>query len=189
MARERLPVRRPYEEVKDVRNQAARSAQIRGIVIHTTESHDRAGRVDLNGVRNWFDNPESQASSHVIVDAEGLSVRCVPDSRKAWTVGKFNSQTLNIELIGWAKTPRWQWLKRRRQLKKCAKYVAYWSKKYGIPIRMGAASFDAGHIHKRGVFGHYHLSGPGGHWDPGQGFPFDRLLSMARYYFQNGWPH
>lgn len=173
---------RPEGRIALVRNRSSRRGVLPSkVVIHTTESHEREGRSDVDGIRNFFDNPAAEASSHVIIDAEAHSTTCVPDDEKAWTVGSENPYTLNIELIGWAKTPRWQWLKRTRQLKKAAKFTAYWSKKYGIPLRLDKRRGMPG------VCGHVHLSGPGGHWDPGPGFPYDRFLRYARYYRQHGW--
>ena len=194
MAARRLPVRRPYERiVAHVANQSERTATVQAIAIHTTESHPRPGLADLRAVVGWFDNPRSQASSHVIVDAEGMSAQCVPDERKAWTIGAFNSLTLNIELIGWANTPRWRWLRRERQLKKTAKYLAYWSKRYGIPLdrgRLARSPNGQAIVARKGVVCHVDATncGFGTHTDPGEGFPMDRLLRAARYYARMGWP-
>jgi hypothetical protein len=191
MARKRT-FNRPYEEVKIVRNKSSRgSARPRAIAIHTTESHDRQGRSDVNGIVSWFNNPAAEASSHIIIDAEGYSTQCVPDTMKAWTIGNFNPWTLNIELIGWASTPRWRWLKRTSQLKKCAKYIAYWAHKYDIPVRRGDLDSLRGspHVARTGVVTHYDATnaGFGTHTDPGKGFPMDRLLRYARYYYDKGW--
>lgn len=192
MARKkRKPARRPYERLhRSVRNKSSRGGvKPRLIVLHTTESHNRPGNSDLESILSWFDNPSSQASSHVIVDGEGRSAQCVPDDWKAWTQSHFNSWSLSIEQIGFASTVKNVWKKSyRAQLKKVAKYIAYWSKKYDIPIRKGQT--QGYRVIKSGVVTHASLgSAGGGHHDPGRGYPFWAVLAMARYYSRRGWPH
>jgi N-acetyl-anhydromuramyl-L-alanine amidase AmpD len=174
---------RPAGRIDFVRNRSdRRGSDVDLIVIHTTESHERPGRGDVDSIHAWFDNPASQASSHVIIDAEGHSTTCVPDAEKAWTCAAYNSRSLNIELIGWATTSRWQWLKQDRQLRKTAQFVAYWSAAHGIPLTRVANAVQSG------VCGHMDLGlQGGGHHDPGEGFPFDRLIRYAKYYKKNGW--
>lgn len=186
----RLPVRRPYERLStNVRNQSSRNGvKPRLIVLHSTESHNRPGVGDLASITSWFDNPAAQASSHVLVDNEGISAKCVDDQAKAWTQSMFNSVSLSVEMIGFASDSQAQWLMNdRAQLKKTAKYVAYWSKKYDIPIRK--AKISGGTVTQSGVIRHMDLGqAGGGHHDPGN-FPFTALLVVAQYYKRAGWPH
>ena len=182
-----LPVRRPFERVKlSVRNQSSRNgASITLIVLHDTESHNAAGDSDLKAIGAWFDNPAAQASSHVCVDAEGRSAQYVADDRKAWHCVAYNSESLGIEQIGFATQAAWP----EDQLKKVAKYLAYWSKKYGIPLdRPGAVA--NGDVLRRGVVTHSMLGAAGGgHHDPGAAYPLEHVLHMARYYLRRGWIH
>jgi N-acetyl-anhydromuramyl-L-alanine amidase AmpD len=175
---------RPVGATRLVRNRSGRKGDtIDLIVIHTTESHDRPDRSDVDAIVNWFDNPASQASSHVVIDADGHNTTCVPDAEKAWTCVNYNSRSLNIELIGYAATPKWQWLKRDRQLRACAKFVAYWSREQRIPLHLRSLRPSL-----PGVCGHMHLGvAGGGHHDPGLGFSFGRLLRYARFYAKWGW--
>lgn len=155
-----------------VRNRSARSAEVDTIIIHTTQGHNREGVSDLVGLAGWFDNPGSQASSHLGIDQEGNCVRMVPDAEKAWTSGGWNSRSLNIELVGFAEWGNRFWRHEyRKGLNRAAKAVAEWSIKYRIPIRKRAGD---------GVCGHVDISGPGGHWDPGPGFPWKTFLLLAR---------
>jgi N-acetyl-anhydromuramyl-L-alanine amidase AmpD len=171
-----LPVRRPYERVKmNVVNQSSRNGDTpQLIVIHDTESLNHLGDADLKAIGAWFDNPKAQASAHVCVDAEGRSAQYVPDDRKAWHVAWFNSRSLGIEQIGVATQTFWP----EAQVKKAAKYVAYWSKKYGIPI-------DAEHVVTHASLG----AAGGGHHDPGSAYPMEKLRYHARYYRRTGWIH
>ena len=183
-------VRRPYERIKrTVRNNGGDrpTRNIRGIALHTTEGHDRPGVSDLKGLGDFFNNPSVQASSHVAVDGEGISARYVPDGKKAWTQAAYNGSMLSIEQIGFAKWSRWFWINRRNpQLKKTAKYIAYWSDKYDIPIRKGKCS--GGSVTRTGVFRHSDFGSLGGnHGDPGKGYPLHTVLQMARNYKKKGW--
>lgn len=162
---------------RNVRNQSARTSSIKAVVIHSTESDNRVGTSDLASIGAWFDNPGAQASSHVCTDADGQSARYVPDSRKAWHGGSYNSQTLGIEQIGRAAQSSWS----DREIDETARWVAYWSLKHKIPIRVGAVS--GGQVTKTGVVTHSMLGSlGGGHHDPGTGYPMDRMLRRARHF-------
>lgn len=183
-------VRRPYERVKrTVRNNGGyRSTKIiKLIVLHTTEGHDRKGIEDIEGLGTFFNNPAVKASSHVAVDGEGYSARYVPDTMKAWTQGYYNGVSLSVEQVGFAKWSRWFWVNRRDpQLQKTAKYIAYWSKKYDIPIRKGKVK--GGDVTRSGIMRHSELGALGGnHSDPGKGYPMHSVLTMARRYKKRGW--
>ena len=161
------------ELTKDVGNQSSRNGTaVKLIVLHTTESHDRPGLGDIQAIIGWFDNPRSQASSHVVNDKEGNDARLVADERKAWTCASYNPQSLNLEQIAWARYSRTEWLtKRHAQLRNTAEWIAYWSKAHAIPLM---------HSTVHGVCQHRDVSGPGGHTDCGQEYPFDYVLALAR---------
>lgn len=145
------------------------------IVVHTTESHNRPGRGDIDSIREWFDNPASQASSHVVVDMEGHSTTCVPDTSKAWTQASYNSTSLSIEFVGVAAGNEWT----LAGLKKGAKFAAFWCRKYGIPVKWSVSN---------GICGHKDLGeAGGGHVDPGPKFPKLRFLALVTYYKRFGW--
>jgi hypothetical protein len=151
------------------------------IVLHSTESHDvPKSAQDLEAVAGWFQNPAAQASSHVIVDADGNSARCVPDSGKAWTCAAFNSASLNIEQIGFASFGWLGWRKRSREIRESARWIARWSRKYDIPIRRAKVHTDR--VMRSGVTTHAALGvAGGGHSDPGP-YPLRRVLILARLY-------
>jgi peptidoglycan hydrolase-like protein with peptidoglycan-binding domain len=152
-----------------VRNQSSRNGiRPRVIVLHTTESHNSAGAGDLLALADWFDNPNAQASSHIGNDAEGNDIRMVPDERKAWTQAAFNSLALSIEQVGQADQGSWP----VPQLDNTAKWVAHWSRKYGIPLT---------HSTSNGVCQHSDLGAAGGgHHDCGPDYPFATVLQLAR---------
>jgi N-acetyl-anhydromuramyl-L-alanine amidase AmpD len=181
-------VRRPHERVTNlVRNKSSRGgAKPSLIVVHSTEGQDIPHTVrDLQSLGWWFDNPAADASSHVGVDGDGYSALYVPDHLKAWTCAYYNPVSLNIECIGKAAQPASQW--ETAQYKKVAMYIAYWSVKYGIPIRKGAVTRD-GRVSKSGVIRHSDLGRLGGdHHDPGRNFDLSRANDIARGFRKNGW--
>lgn len=137
------------------------------IVLHSTESSNQPGLQDLSSLVAWFNNPKAQASSHLVVDAEGNTARCVPDAQKAWTEAAFNPQGLSIEMIGRAAQTEWP----EAQVLKVAAHVRLWAKTYGIPLVHSTA---------HGVCFHADLGAAGGgHHDPGAAFPLGRVLALA----------
>ena len=170
----------------NVANQSDRTADPRIIVLHTTQGHNRPGLSDLQGLASYFDNPANQVSSHVANDAEGHDARFVPDHRKAWTCAAYNSLSLNIEQIGFARpgTPagRRAWFdEAAHQLANTARWIAYWSRYHGIPIRRAVTI--AGGVQRSGVASHSQLgSAGGGHSNPGSSYPMNYVLWLARYF-------
>lgn len=149
---------------------------IRLICLHTTEGHNRPGIEDLVGLANYFNGP-IEASATIANDAEGNDVRLLRDDQIPWTQGRkghsrnFNRESLSIEQIGFAATPRAAWLSTfMPQVENTALWVAYWTELYSLPTRKSTT---------KGVCQHADISGPGGHWDCGPGYPFDVMLEIA----------
>lgn len=150
------------------------------IVIHDTEGGNvpNSSR-DLAGLGDYFDRISTQASSHVAVDEDGNSARYVPDSQKAWTQAFYNPWCLSIEQIGFA-TDDWNGAKKERQLQEVARWIAWWSKEHGIPIRAATVTRD-GRITKSGVKQHRSLGNlGGGHHDVAHDYPTSKVLAYAR---------
>lgn len=152
------------------------------IVLHDTEGANIPDSVqDLAGLGDFFGSISAQASSHVATDSDGNSARFVSDHKKAWHCAGYNSASLGIEQIGFASTSRSGWFANWRQLRETARWIAYWSTAYGIPIRKGAVS--GGVVTRSGVLRHMDLGViGGGHSDPGSNYPFGRVLLLARAY-------
>jgi hypothetical protein len=177
-AKQKGNVRRPHEVIKrSVVCQSSRNGVKPSlIVLHDTEGGNVPNSTkDLQGLGDYFDRLSTQASSNVAVDSDGYSAQYVPDKAKAWAQAAYNPQALSIEQIGFMTQKSWP----EAQLKKTAQYIAYWSKTYGIPI-----TYSTSH----GVCEHKNLGAKGGgHLDCGPTYPFDRVLSLARDYADNGW--
>jgi N-acetyl-anhydromuramyl-L-alanine amidase AmpD len=143
------------------------------IVIHATVSHNRPGLADLQAIGTWFQNPAAQASSHVCTDNEGNSAIYVNPQDKAWHCAAYNRMSLGIEQI----LPGVDGREITKELyQETARWVARWSKMYGIPIRKGIVS--SGRVTRAGIVRHSDLGTlGGGHSDPG---PYD-MNAMMRY--------
>jgi hypothetical protein len=170
----------------NVANQSERAADPVLIVLHTTQGHNRPGLSDLSGLGHYFNDPSNQVSSHIANDAEGHDARYVPDHRKSWTCAYFNSLSLNIEQIGFARPDgpagRRQWFdEAAHQLANTARWIAHWSRYHGIPIRRARVAGRS--VLRSGVAFHSQLGLPGGsHTNPGRSFPIAYVLWMARYF-------
>jgi N-acetyl-anhydromuramyl-L-alanine amidase AmpD len=173
-----------------VRNRSDRRGPILGVAVHSTESQDIPGsKDDLRSIRNWFDNPASQASSHIGIDGQGNTEVWVPAELKAWTIGAANSFTLNIEFVARAAQSGSAW--EEEQIKQGARWAAYWSLRFGFPIQRGVVRGVNGLcvMSKKGVIRHSDVTaaGFGSHSDPGPNFPMADFLSTAQWYKRNGW--
>lgn len=177
--------RRPDPEItRSVSNQSSRyGVDPSLIVLHITVSHNRRGLGDIRAIASFFDQLSTQASSHVVNDQEGFDGVLVPDHRKAWTQSAYNPPALSIEQIHFsATTNRRAWMRGSpRQLANTALWIAHWSIKHNIPIRR-AWTPGSGVVSRSGVATHKQLGASGGgHVDPGNGYPMQYVLWLARY--------
>lgn len=139
------------------------------IVLHSTESHDQKGISDVVGVLKFLEATADELGIHFVVDLEGNIGQGATCNKIAYHCGGHNTGSIGIEMIGFAKFSALQWYKRKKQLMRVAELLAWLHQRFDIPL-----------THKTGVFLHRDLSGPGGHWDPGYGFPTRRVLRWAR---------
>lgn len=119
-------------------NWSNRTAPVRALAEHYTAGLNLPGKADMNGLLAYASSPAAGVSWHFLIDAEGHCYYMVPVSKKAWTIGNLNSQTVNIETIGTGReaafpaSPAGQfklYMVSRRILKV-----------YGLPARLGAVS-------------------------------------------------
>lgn len=154
-----------------------RGAKLTLITVHATQGRNITGLADLRGLGGWFGRPEAQVSSHTATDAEGHSGRYVRDSDKAWHCANYNAMSLGIEQVGFAEQTQWA----DAQLRETARWIAYWSRLYGIPIQK--AEVSGGRVLRPGVLRHSDLGAAGGnHGDPGRAYPTADVLEYARHY-------
>lgn len=180
----------PAHTTHIVVNQSERRGPVLAVAVHSTESQDLPGTTDdLRAIRNYFNNPKSQASSHIGIDGAGNTEVWVHSNHKAWTIGAANSWTCNIEFIGRAAQPGSAW--EESQIKQGARWAAYWAIKYDLPVQKANCRNVNGLCvcTKKGVIRHSDVTaaGFGSHTDPGPAFPMDDFLQYMRYFKTNGW--
>lgn len=150
------------------------------VVIHTMESAERPGAA--LACARWFANDASAVSAHYCVDADEI-VQCVREEDVAWHARGGNTNSIGIELAGFAaqRPGEWDDAYSRAVLERAADLTAEVCLRHDIPLRrLRAADLVARH---RGLCGHADVSaafGKSDHWDPGPGFPWRRFLRLAR---------
>lgn len=149
----------------------------RRVVIHDTESSDAKGIRDLEGIVSFWQEQDKGYGAHVIIDKDGESAYCANPNEICWAVTGRNTDTVHIELVGFASFTGRQWWLRQDQLDKCARWLAWLSLEYQVPLR-----FDR----DIGVSGHRHQP-HADHHDPGLFFPFGAVLKSANRYRREGW--
>lgn len=149
------------------------ASAIRLIVVHSTEGGTAASVA-------MFFHTTAQASTQLAVD-DHECYRCVPDDVTPWGAPGVNTSGLHIEHCGFAKWTREEWLAHEKTLRRSAEHAARWAHHYGIPLRwVGPLGLK---LRRRGFTRHMDASAaftPGGHTDPGPGFPRDVYLSLVR---------
>ena len=154
-------------------NFSERSTKPSMFVLHYTVSPNSVGTGDVDGIRNFFNNPDVEVSSHYVIDWEGHCLLIVPESKKAWTQGNFNSDSISIEFIATGSEPRATWAdKGAAGLRKGAKVVAASIKRNGIPFRY-VDPVDC--TPKAGITDHEKLECGNNHFDVEPNFPWKKF--------------
>ena len=161
-----------------------RAKAIRVIVIHSAEAADSfGGDTSAEGVANYFARPSTQASTQLAVDRDSC-VRMLPDLVIPWGASGANADGLHVEICGYAKWTRAEWLQRKTMLGRAAWKVAKWCWLYDVPARW-LTDRQLGNGTARGITTHKQVNDVfkrGHHWDPGGGFPRDWFLERVERY-------
>lgn len=148
-------------------------------VFHTSENDD--GTPPQN-VARWQQDESNESSYNVLFGTRGLSVRGNDDNYAPWAAGYTgNLYGVHGSAIGRAARTRAQWLQFPQQIESMARWAADLNKRYRIPlVKLTVAQVRA---KKRGFCGHLEISkafGEVNHTDPGDGFPWDVVLTRAK---------
>lgn len=151
-----------------------RASDVRLVVLHSTEGGT------AESVAHYFAT-SAQASTQLVVD-DSSCFRCVPDLVIPWGAPGANTAGLHIEHCGYAAWTRTEWLQHRRMLRRSAERTARWCWQFGIPRRyLGPIGIR---LRRKGFTTHGDVSKaygtPGGHTDPGAGFPRDVYLGYVK---------
>ena len=101
---------------------------IRMIVLHVTDSDSTA----LGAAAYDARRPDS-VSANAFVGPNGEIVYDVSESDRAFTTGRWNDESLGVEIVGKAAWTDAQWRVRSAQLESIVKLLVFWCKKYQIP--------------------------------------------------------
>lgn len=151
-------------------------ATVLWITLHTAE-----GARSARALASFF-NGNPNASSHAACDASE-TLYMVPRSRAAWTLGPGNPYSMNLEMCGFARWSRAQWLSTgvvdgcpnpRGMITQAARWAKVECDHFGIPYdRIGVPAVSGW---RESVIHHDDYtrgSGWGSHWDVGPDFPWD----------------
>lgn len=153
--------------------------KVRVIVIHDMEYPEKLSAAE--DVARYFATTTTPASAHICVDADSI-VQCVKDSDIAYAAPGCNNDGIQVELAGYARQTRAEWLDgySAALLERAANAVAQYCLKYDIPVcHMTNVQLKAG---EKGIIGHYQASEvykKSDHMDPGPNFPWDVFMEKV----------
>ncbi|HYH78832.1 MAG TPA: N-acetylmuramoyl-L-alanine amidase, partial [Longimicrobium sp.] len=125
-------------------------------------------------------------SAHICVDSDSI-VQCVLDNNVAFAAPGANNDGIQIELTGFAKQTREQWLDPYGVLllDRGANATAQYCLKYGIPVRQ-LTNQQLADKSQKGIVSHAQVSAvfkKSDHTDPGPNFPWDFFLKRVQTHF------
>lgn len=154
--------------------------RVRLVVLHSAEAPERPGTAQA--IARWFAGPEApMASAHYAVDA-GTTVQCVLEGDVAFAAPGANHDGIQIELAGYARQEREDWLDTysAAMLERAAVLVGFICADYRIPAEIvDAAGLLAG---RSGITTHAAVTAAYGlstHTDPGPGFPMAAFVGLV----------
>lgn len=162
---------------KSLKGEPAR--KVRLVVLHDMEFPEKMTAAE--DVARYFATTATPASAHICVDADSI-VQCVYDRDVAYAAPGANSDGIQVELAGYARQTRGEWLDEygRRMLDRAARAVAQYCRKFTIPpVHLSNDQLRAG---KSGIIGHYQASQvyrKSDHMDPGTAFPWDVFMDLV----------
>lgn len=153
----------------------AQAPSVKWLGIHSAE-----GARDEIDLGNFFKRTRS-GSSNAGIGQDGGYAQYVNYADTAWTNPPLNEESDTVELCGFARWTRQEWLACPAMLDTLAKWIAWRCAVRGIPVvLLSTADLAAKHS---GIADHriintvYHSSS---HWDVGYNFPWDVVMAAAQ---------
>lgn len=150
---------------------------VKWIGVHTAE-----GATDERNLGHFFAGSRN-GSSHAGIGQDGGYANFVNYSDTAWANPPLNVQSDTLEICGFAKWKRGEWLAHDKMLDAVSHWIAWRCAVRGVPIRhVTGGALRAG---VPGVVGHIDVNNvfhQSQHWDPGPNFPWDEVLDSARHH-------
>ena len=128
-------------------------------------------------------NERHAAIAHLCIDNDSI-VQCVLDNDVAFAAPGANSDGVHLELAGFSKQTREQWLDAfgLLLLEQAAEAAAQYSLKFDIPVKH-LSNDELANKSNKGIVGHVQVSEvfrKSNHTDPGPGFPWDFFIERVR---------
>ena len=169
-----------------VHNSGSRKVKdLQYVVIHSEE----ADTAESTAV--WFSNPHCSASTQLAID-DNICFRTLADQLIPWGAPPLNLHGLHVEQAGYARWPKWRWMRHINTIKRTAYRTAYWCWSYNIPARFLSVNqlkelgMSPG-VGKGGITSHRNVSlafGESDHMDPGTGYPYTTFMFFVKYYLR-----
>lgn len=158
---------------------------VRLIVIHDMEFPQTANAAEV--IAKDFATTTTVKSAHLCVDTDSI-VQCVLDNDVAFAAPGANSDGIQIELAGFAKKTRKEWLSPTGVLvlNMGANAAAQYCLKYDIPVKH-LTNKELADKTQRGLIGHVQATDVfklSTHRDPGPGFPWDFFLERVQKHLE-----
>lgn len=168
----------PFLQAKNFTKVTGKKRKVRLLVVHDMEYDENLKAAEQ--VAKYFSTTTTKASAHICVDADSI-VQCVKDSDVAWAAPGCNNDGIQLEMAGYMKQTREQWLDKYgiQMLARAADAAAQYCLKYDLPIiHLTNAQLVAGGA---GIIGHVQASQVykrSDHQDPGPNFPWDYFMTQ-----------
>jgi hypothetical protein len=183
----------PFKQAKWFTEVSHPPRKIQLIVLHSMESPEKGTTAE--SVANYFANGADNrpASAHYCIDSNSI-VQCVQCKDVAYGAPNANRNGIHLELAGYAKQTREEWLDDYGKLMLanaaalCAEILM---PKFDIlPVFIAGNALNmlrSRNSSLTGITTHAEVTkafNPGGHWDPGPGFPTDYFMNLIKSHKQ-----
>lgn len=170
----------PYVKAKHSTS-VANKRGVRLIVIHSMEAAEKGDTAE--NVAKYFKNTIRQASAHICVDSDSI-VQCVLDNDVAWAAPGANNDGIHIEMAGYAKQTKAEWLDPYSTLvlERTADAAAQYCLKYDIPPTH-LSNTELGDKVSKGIVSHAQVTEvfkKSTHTDPGKNFPWEYFMDRVQ---------
>lgn len=176
----------PYKQARFFTDASRRKGDIRVVVIHDMEAPEKSTTAEA--VASWWAGPNSSRSSaHINIDDDS-AIRSVLDEDVAWHAPGANHDGLGIEIAGYARQSREEWLDAfsRKALDNAANVTAQYCLKYDLNVHhLSREELAAGHT---GITSHRDVTAvykKSTHTDPGPNFPWDYFMDRVRAWYDH----
>lgn len=110
-----------------------------GCVLHSTRGGAETPEKEFHGTLNWFANPASMVSAHVVIATDGTLAYVVDDKLVAWHAKDRNSNFLGAELV----QPNYGDPITQAQYRTLGWWLRAMSERYGFPLTADRLPFHS----------------------------------------------